>query len=219
MKRVVTTGRTVEEAVTSALVRLRVTKAQANIRVLREPVKAFLGLFGGKDAEVEVSVQFTPEELGTAFLTDLFRHMGIGASVESYAAKSSEDVALNVICTEDDLPTVIGRHGATLDAIQYLVNVAGNRDREKHVKFEVDAGNYRNRRREGLYRMADRAAARALRTSRSVLLEAMSAADRKLIHTYLQERTDVSTVSDGVEPHRKVMVVPKADAAVRSAKH
>lgn len=217
MKRVVTSGRTVEDAITSALVQLRITKSQATIRVLQEPVKGLFGLFGGKEAQVEVSVQLTPEEAGSAFLTELCRHMGVPVTVQSRSS-ASDEVVLNIVSEEEDLPTLIGRHGATLDALQYLVNVAANQNRVGFVKFDVDAGNYRERRREGLHRMAERAAARALRTGRSVLLEPMSSSDRKVIHTYLQEREDVSTVSEGSEPHRKVMVVPGTVARVRSVR-
>ncbi|MDQ0190948.1 protein jag [Alicyclobacillus cycloheptanicus] len=210
MKRVVATGKTVEEAITSALVRLGVTRAEATVRVISEPVKGILGFIGGKDAEVEVTVNPSPPEAAKAFLTDLLSQMGIEAVVHLRSNETAEEgtAVLNIVCDEADLSTVIGRHGAVLDALQYLVNVSANKDKEHYVKFYLDAGDYRERRRKGLERMAEQAANRAVRTRRPVTMESMPAADRKVIHTYLQSRVDVSTSSEGVDPHRKVVVSP-----------
>lgn len=208
MKRVVATGRTVEDAVTSALVRLGVTRSQATVRVVSEPVKGLFGFFGAKDAEVEVSVLLTTEETAKAFLSDLLTRMGLDAKVRVQPQPEADELHLDVVCDEESLAVVIGRHGSTLDALQYLVTIVANRDRDPYLKIYVDAGEYRKRRREGLSRMADRAAARAVRTRRPVALEAMPAADRKIIHTYLQERDDVTTTSEGVEPARKVIINP-----------
>ncbi|MBX5435781.1 MAG: protein jag [Alicyclobacillaceae bacterium] len=212
MKRVIATGKTVEDAVTSALVRLGVTRSQASVRVIREPVKGLFGLIGGRDAEVEVTVVLPPEEAAKQFLAELLRQMGLDASVKLHPAPSDSGAhfALEVVCAESALPFVIGRHGSTLDALQYLVNVVANRERvqEGYVRFIVDAADYRRRRRQGLCELADRAASRAVRTRRSVSLQSMPAADRKVIHTYLQQRSDVTTTSEGVEPNRKVVIVP-----------
>lgn len=209
MKRLVATGRTVDEAVTSALVRLGATRSQATVRVISEPVKALFGFIGGKDAEVEVIIPQSPDEAARDFLNELLSHMGVDgkARIQSREA-SGEEIQMEIQCKEDDLPIVIGRHGATLDALQYLVNIIGNREQSGFTKFSLDAGGYRRRRREALERIADRAADRAVRTGKPVLLDAMSSADRKVIHTYLQERRDVSTVSEGTDPHRKVKIVP-----------
>ncbi|GGI95045.1 DNA-binding protein [Alicyclobacillus cellulosilyticus] len=231
MKRVVATGRTVDEAVTSALVRLGVTRSQAIVRVIQEPVRGFLGLFGGRKALVEVTVRLTPEEAAKSFLREVLRRMGW--EVQIAAVPEEEDMArvvwLDVRCPEAALPSIIGRHGATLDALQYLVNVvvhreAGLRASEtddapsgRAVRFVVDAGGYRRRRRDALQRMAEQAAARAVASGRPVGLAAMPAADRKVIHAHLQRRSDVTTVSEGEEPHRRVIVIPVVDAHAEDA--
>ncbi|GMA57316.1 spoIIIJ-associated protein [Alicyclobacillus sacchari] len=210
MKKVVATGRTVEEAVTSALVRLGVSRSQAEIRVISEPVKGLFGFIGGKDAEVEVRVIDTPLDMAKEFLHGLLEKMGISAGVSADEQLTEEGaVPLSISCGEDALPIVIGRHGSTLDSMQYLVNVVANRNAHSVVKFAVDAGGYRQRRKDNLRRIADQAAERAVRLGRPVSLEAMPSADRKWVHTYLQGREDVTTLSEGQEPYRRVKVAPK----------
>jgi spoIIIJ-associated protein len=210
MKKVTATGRTIEDAVTSALVRLGATRSQATVRVINEPVKGLFGFFGAKDAQVEVSIVLTPEETAKEFLTGVVKRMGLEAHVRVRSGRDGERSVLNyeIICDEDDLPVVIGRHGSTLDSLQYLMNVVANQNQETYIKVLVDAGDYRRRRHEGLQRLADKAAVRALRTKRPVAMDPMPASDRKLIHTYLQDRSDVTTSSEGSDPHRKVLVLP-----------
>jgi len=208
MKKVNATGRTVEDAVTSALVKLGVTRSQAMVRVIHEPVKGFLGFIGSKEAEVEVKVLQSADETARGFLADLLERMGMEARVRTGIPTNEEPIALEIVCDEDDLPVVIGRHGATLDSMQYLVNVVVNQGRDGYTRVHLDAGQYRKKRQEGLQRLADRAAVRALRIKRPVSMDPMPAHDRKFVHTYLQERSDVTTTSEGNEPQRKVVVVP-----------
>lgn len=207
MKKVTATGRTVEEAVTSALVRLGVSRSQATVRVLSEPVKGLFGFIGGKEAEVEVSLLQSPEETAREFLADMLSHMGIITRIRLVPG-SDEPMMMEIVCDEKDLPVVIGKHGSTLDSLQYLVNVVANHGQDNYTRLFLDAGNYRQRREEGLQRLADRAAVRALRTKRPVSLDPMPAHDRKFVHTYLQNRSDVTTTSEGTDPFRKVVVVP-----------
>ncbi|GMA50746.1 DNA/RNA-binding protein [Alicyclobacillus contaminans] len=210
MKKVIATGRTIDDAVTSALVKLGVTRSQASVRVIREPVRGWFGILGARDAEVEVSVQLAPEDALREFLGGTLRRMGVEARIRTRVIEEEGRKRLHadVVCEEEDLPIVIGRHGTTLESLQYLANVVVNQGQDRFVKVVVDAGDYRRRRQEGLQRMADRAAVRAVRTKRPVVMDPMPAADRKFIHTYLQERSDVTTSSEGAEPHRKVVVVP-----------
>lgn len=208
MKKVTATGKTVDDAVTSALVKLGVSKSQATIRVIREPSKGLFGLIGAKEAEVEVSVSAGPDEVAREFLVDTLRHMGMEGRVRNQGYSEEHGELFEIVCDEEDLPVVIGRHGSTLDALQYLVNVVANQNQQRHVRFSLDAGDYRQKRREGLQKLADRAAIRALRTKRPVPMEPMPAHDRKFVHTYLQERSDVTTTSEGAEPFRKVIIVP-----------
>ena len=110
----------------------------------------------------------------------------------------------------DDLGLFIGRHGATIDAVQHLAFKVANRDagRDAAVRVTVDAAGYRERREEMLHRQADQAAARAARSGRPVALDAMSATERKVVHEYLKDRDDVETYSEGTEPNRHLVVAP-----------
>jgi spoIIIJ-associated protein len=115
---------------------------------------------------------------------------------------------LEATCFGDDLGLLIGRHGQTIDAVQVLAAaiVGGSGDDRREVV--VDAAGYRDRRRRTLESLALRSAEEAVRTGERVELEPMSAAERKIVHTALQERGDVATGSEGDEPNRYVVVEP-----------
>ena len=108
----------------------------------------------------------------------------------------------------DEMGRLIGRHGQTIDALQHLAWRAAFHDRDERKSVVVDAAGYRQRREEALHRQADRAASEALRFGRPVELEPMSASERKTVHNYLADRTDVETHSEGDEPERRLVVSP-----------
>ena len=108
----------------------------------------------------------------------------------------------------EDLGSLIGRHGATIDALQYLAVRAAFAPGGERKTVVVDAAGYRERRAHALHREADRAVADALAANEPVELEPMNATERKVVHTYLSERTDVETHSEGDEPNRRLVVSP-----------
>ena len=112
-----------------------------------------------------------------------------------------------------DLGLLIGRHGQTIDAIQYLANAVVHRRQAGSVEVVVDAEGYRERRERALCGVADRAAAEAMRSGRPVALEPMTSVERKIVHLHLQEMDGVGTSSEGVEPNRHVIVLPDGDSA------
>ncbi|HEX5556692.1 MAG TPA: RNA-binding cell elongation regulator Jag/EloR [Gaiellales bacterium] len=112
-----------------------------------------------------------------------------------------------------DLGLLIGRHGQTIDAIQYLANAVVHRRQAGSVEVVIDAEGYRDRRERALYGVADRAAAEAIRTGRPVALEPMTSVERKIVHLHLQEMDGVGTTSEGAEPNRHVIVLPEGDSA------
>jgi spoIIIJ-associated protein len=133
----------------------------------------------------------------------------LGLDVEALEVAEDDD-GIRATLHGDDLGLFIGRHGATIDAVQHLAFKAANRDaaRDAAVRVTVDAAGYRERREEMLHRQADQAAARAARSGRPVALDAMSATERKVVHEYLKDRDDVETYSEGTEPHRHLVVAP-----------
>jgi spoIIIJ-associated protein len=145
-----------------------------------------------------------PAERVRAIVARVVQALGLHATVD--ILETDEEIRATV--NGDELGLLIGKHGSTIDALQHLVFRAAFRGEEERKQVTVDAAGYRERREGALHRMADRAAAEALRYSRPVELEPMRATERKIVHTYLSERSDVETHSEGDEPDRRLVVSP-----------
>jgi spoIIIJ-associated protein len=131
---------------------------------------------------------------------------GIGAAV-SVSAREHEDGVL-VSCSGEDVALFIGKHGQTIDAIQYLANAIARAQGGRHAVV-VDAAGYRARRTATLENIARRTAQQASATGRKVSLEAMTPVERKIVHEALKDDPEVETASEGSEPNRFVVVVPR----------
>lgn len=201
------TGKTVEEALQTALLELKLPKERVDYEVIDMPSKGFLGIIGTKPARIKVTVKkISPEDTATNFLNEIFDSMKISVKIEK--TEVSEGFLFNL--KGDELGILIGKHGQTLDALQYLTNLAVNRDMsEEKVRIVLDVENYRKRREETLCRLAMRLADKVRRTGEKIVLEPMSRHERKVIHTALQDDRRVITYSDGEEPYRKVVVALK----------
>jgi spoIIIJ-associated protein len=148
-----------------------------------------------------------PEEAAErvrAIVTRVVNALGLHATVD--IDETGDEIRATV--NGDDLGLLIGKHGTTIDALQHLAFRAAFRGDALRKQVIVDAAGYRERREGALHRMADRAAAEALRYGRPVELEPMRATERKIVHTYLSERSDVGTHSEGDEPDRRLVVSP-----------
>jgi spoIIIJ-associated protein len=145
-----------------------------------------------------------PAERVRAMVARVVNALGLHATVD--IDETDEEIRATV--NGDELGLLIGKHGSTIDALQHLAFRAAFRGEERRKQVTVDAAGYRERREGALHRMADRAAAEALRYARPVELEPMRATERKIVHTYLSERTDVETHSEGDEPDRRLVVSP-----------
>ena len=134
----------------------------------------------------------------------------LGLDVDALEVAESDD-GIRATLHGDELGLFIGRHGATIDAVQHLAFKIANRDaaRDDAIRVTVDAAGYRERREEMLHRQADQAAARVARSGRPVALDAMSATERKVVHEHLKDRDDVETYSEGTEPNRHLVVSPR----------
>jgi spoIIIJ-associated protein len=215
MKKVITTGKTVELATELALKKLGVPRDRVTVTVLTQPSRGFLGLIGARDAEVEVEVlPPNPIEETKKFLRDVLSAMNL-QDVNFEAVQESE-TSYWIKLSGDSIGILIGRRGATLDALQYLVNLVANKHSERFLKITLDAEEYRMRRKETLERLAERLANKALAQKRDIMLEPMPPSERKIIHSFLQNRPDVVTFSHGDEPHRKVVISPKDKGGEKS---
>ena len=230
-KTVIKTGATVDEAIEAALSELGCTKEQATIEVVEEGTEGgFLGL-GRKDAEVKVT--FNSEDAAPAAEASDDTYYGDDESFEGDAVSEAEDVAANFVAevlsgigihgnmdsyreddtiyisvTGSDCGAAIGRHGETLEAISYMTNLIANKHSEQRVHVYLDVGGYRKHREQVIKGLADKAVSRVRRSGRKVVMEAMSPAERRIVHAYLQDVNGVTTHSEGVEPNRCVVVTP-----------
>lgn len=201
------TGKTIEDALQAALAELNVPEDRITYEILEMPSKGFLGLIGTKPAKIRVTVKkLPPVEVAVNFLEELFSAMRLNVSLQRHDTVDGYAFDLQ----GDDLGVLIGKHGQTLDALQYLTNLAANQDlSQEKVRITLDVENYRKRREETLCRLAKRLADRVKRGSDKIVLEPMNRHERKIIHTALQDDYRVITYSDGEEPFRKVVIALK----------
>ena len=277
-KTIITTGKTIDEAVEAALRQLALTRDDITYQVLAMPKSGFLGL-GASPAKVEVTYEvpdpapkvalssasrskpkakpvvekkveapkaepvkapvapvkasepkqeapkrepkpvreeapkapktYAPAEAGSTeekietFLKGLLEHMGSNAVPHAWKA---DDNTYKVDLVGDDLGYLIGRRGDTLDAIQHLCNYSIKRGVEGHIRINVDAEEYREKREDSLRRYARKKAQQVLKNRRRTTLEPMNAYERHVIHATLQEMDNITTHSTGTEPNRRVVI-------------
>jgi spoIIIJ-associated protein len=146
----------------------------------------------------------TPEARVRRLLEEIVDALDLDAEIE--VSDDGEVVTGKLV--GEDLGLVIGRHGQTIDALQHLAWRIAVRESDERRRVVIDAAGYRDRRAAALQAQADQAAADALRFSRPVALDAMTASDRKVVHEYLRDRGDVETYSEGDEPDRHLVVAP-----------
>ena len=199
-------GKTVEDALTNALVALGATSDQIEYEVIEKGSSGFLG-FAAKDAVIKAAKKSTPEDIATAFLNDVFDKMNL--EVEILCEMNEEEEVLNIELKGPEMGVLIGKRGQTLDSLQYLTNLAVNRKAEEHVKIKIDTEDYRRRRKETLENLAKNVAYKVKRTKRPVSLESMNPYERRIIHSTLQGDKYVTTHSEGEEPYRHVVVTLK----------
>lgn len=204
MKEVTASGQTVEEAVQSALEQLNMTKDQVEIEIIDEGKKGFLGIFGAARAVVKVKEKKNQILEAENFLHDIAKNMG----VEVVLSKEIDRKNVTFHLSGENIALLIGKRGKTLNALQYLTNLVLNKNGKEYHAVTVDAEGYRERRRETLIDLSQKMEDKAVRINRKVALEPMPAFERKIIHSALQESKRVTTYSDGVEPHRHIVVKP-----------
>ena len=195
------TGKDIEEAKKLALSQLDLPQERVIFEVLEEPSKGFFGLIGARVAKIRATEkELTPLEKGQEFLKKIFKSMHKDIQIECI----EEDINYKFNLIGDDLGVLIGKHGQTLDSLQYLTNMAANKNvTGARVRIVLDVENYRE---ETLCQLAERLANKARKYRTKVVLEPMNRHERKIIHMALQDYADIITYSDGVEPHRKIVV-------------
>jgi len=201
MKTIEKQGKTVEEAIQLALEELKVKREEVDVEVLEEGNRGILG-FLSKMAKVRVTVKPKPDEVAAKFLEGLLKHFGISCKIEC----ELEENVLNIVISGDNAGILIGKHGNTLDAIQYLTSLVVNRTSNEFIRVLLDAENYREKREKALQRLAIKLANKVKESKRSITLEPMYPNERRIIHTALQKDPKVTTKSIGKEPNRRVVI-------------
>jgi spoIIIJ-associated protein len=213
------TGETVGEAKWAALRELEqlvpgLDRDAVEFQVVSEGERGLLGV-GFSPAHVIASAQAAVEPMRTADESEVTRESrelveriaaGIGADV-SVSAREQE-AGVTVTCAGPDVALFIGKHGQTIDAIQYLANAVA-RAHGSSQPVVVDAAGYRARRTATLEKLARRTAQQASATGQRVELDPMTPVERKIVHEALKDDPEVETASEGSEPNRFVVVLPR----------
>lgn len=234
-----TTGKTVEAALEAALKDLGKTANEVEYEVIEQPSRGFLGFIGNKPARLRVKAKADdtevlgvssapvtnetgpsePEVIALAgeqqaeqaekaekFLKSVFAAMKLTVTLQR--SESVEGTVFNLV--GEKLGILIGKHGQTLDSLQYLANLVANRGiTDNRARIIIDIEGYRARREETLMRLAQHLAEKACRIGDEVHLEPMNRHERKIIHMALQDNRRVTTYSAGDEPRRYVVIAPK----------
>lgn len=194
-------AKTIDEAVELALKELGITREEAEISVIEEGSKGFLG-FGAKDAVVRVKPLYNPVKIADEFLKTVCSAMGL--SIENEIKVDGRVMTIEI--KGEGMGMLIGKRGHTLDSLQYLVGLVVNKGKAPYMNIMLDTENYRQRRRETLETLAVNLGKKVKATKKKVILEPMTAYERSIIHSALQNDDMVTTHSQGEEPFRKVVI-------------
>lgn len=234
MDYVETEGDSIDKAIENALKQLGVERDEITVEVLSEGKKGILG-FRSQKARIRAALRKSAIHLPEAapvpttgnqpllaaeaaaigqkakeVLGEILNLMEIEAEVELKAGEKSDEIILEIRAESSGL--LIGRKGQTLEALQYLVSrIAGERGATEGPHVVVDIENYRQRRRKSLEDMALRLGEKAKRQRKTVTVDALSAADRRIIHAALQDDPWVTTKSLGQGSYRRLLIIPEGD--------
>lgn len=202
-------AKTIDEAIQLALEELNIDLEDAQVDILDEGSKAKLGIFGGKGAKVRVTVNIPDTKIVANFLDEIINRSRSEDDCPKYVITEEEEDGVSVIkvnISGNDVSHLIGRHGDSLYAINYLASIIVNKGKEDYKRVYIDVEDYRKHREENLVAMANRAASRVAKYKRPVSLDPMPAYERRIIHSTLQSNRNVVTESQGIEPNRCVIV-------------
>ena len=216
-KDVIVTAKTVEDAAQEGARQLGAVREDVEIEVLEEPKKGFLGM-GAAPAKVKVTYILKPLEAARSFIETLMADLGITAEIKIHDDGNGESL---ITIEGDGASILIGHHGDTLEAFQYLVNLAANKkddEDRQYTRITVNVENYREKREETLRKLAAKMAAKVKKSGRNIALEPMNAYERRIIHAEIQKIEGVSTNSVGAEGNRRVIIFPEGAAKPTEAR-
>ncbi len=209
MKSVEIIARSVEDAIEEGLAKLETTKDEVDVSVLEEGTKGIFGFLGSKQAKVRIERRPTINWkciISKNYIVELLDKMDIPATL-TVNVQDEENILMDL--KGDNLGLLIGRRGQTLDALQYLVSTVANREGGEWARVIVDIEGYRARREETLKALARRLGSKVRGTGRRVALDPMTALERRIVHSELQDIQGIETHSEGRDPFRRVIILPK----------
>ena len=216
-------ARTVEEAIELALKELGADRDEAEVEILSRGKAGFLGIgaelarvrvtrLGGGDSATDADTgEQSAAALATAAVGRILEAAGVNVTRTLRSAHDPEAGGPVIDLAGEDSGLLIGRRGQTLQALQFLVTLIVRKKLGEDVRVVLDVENYRQRRENSLRDMAAKVASRVAQTNRSITLEPMSPADRRIIHTSLAQHPEVRTESAGEGENRKVTIMPRRD--------
>ena len=199
-------AKTVNDCITNACQKFVVTSDKLEYEVITEGSTGFLG-FNAKPAVIKARVKSSVDEIVKEFLNKVFEAMKLTVVID--IKYDEENATMDIDLSGDEMGVLIGKRGATLDSLQYLVSLVANKETDNYIRVKIDTENYRQRRKDTLENLAKNISYKVKRTKRSVSLEPMNPYERRIIHSALQNDRFVTTHSEGDEPFRRVVVTLK----------
>lgn len=231
LQSIIAEGKTTTEAIENGLKQLKVSKNMVDIKVLEEEKKSFFSILAPRVVKVELTVKQSTKpndvkedkrktnengeeiekeiEKIKVFLKEFIEKQPVSA-IEWEVKKNGFDIEIN-INGGNEISYLIGYRGETLTALQTVISSIINKEHTEKIRVYVDVNGYRQKRIKTLEELAIKVSKTVLRTGKSITLEPMSAYERKIIHSTLQENNKITTFSKGEEPYRKIVIDIKKD--------
>ena len=205
-KELIVTAKTVDEAREKAAAELNLPVEEIEFTVLEEGKKGFLGI-GATDAKVQAVYSIKGAQIALEFIKKMVEDMELSLTVGMRDGNNDDTV---ITVDGEGAGLLIGHHGETLDALQYLANLAANKkvkgEKREYTKITLDVEGYRAKREEALRALARRMAGKVVKYKKSVMLEPMNPYERRIIHSEVQSIEGVSTNSIGSENNRRIVM-------------
>ena len=199
-------GKTVDEALTAAAIKLETTSDKLEYEIIEAGSNGILGI-GKKPAKIKAMKKDSIEDIAREFLDKVFTAMNLVVNIDIKIVESDRTMEINL--SGEEMGLLIGKRGQTIDSLQYLVSLVVNRESKEYLRVKIDTENYRERRKSTLEELAKNISYKVKRTKRSVSLEPMNPYERRIIHSALQNDKYVTTKSEGEEPYRHIIVLLK----------
>lgn len=205
LKEVISTGKTIDEAIEKGILNIGIDKEYTRVEIIQIPTKKLFGLMGVTEAKVRIIGDKDPCYLAGKFVEDLLRVMNIGGIVK--VTRNADNIEVSIDGLSDvDKGILIGKRGATLDAIQYITSTNSNKIKEKYRRVILNIENYREQRENTLVNLSKKLANTVKKTRKQIRLEPMNPYERRIIHSTLHNEKNIKTFSEGEEPYRRIVI-------------